>query len=217
MRRRLAVLLWILFAAAPAWCENGEDPKPVDPQATAPKAARAKPAPLPERPRPGSLRALQEGLTKLAQRIAAAIEEAARDPDEAVVACYLNYGPNELKNRKRAVRAEHLLKIMVDPTNTPALRQRAFDALAGGTLRGDIDLSATSSRRGMSERAYFCRSDVVEHLKDDDPEARRLTHELMMRWYRVARNVAPILAYKVDDKKTWSRAISAWQKELKKQ
>jgi len=218
----LALLVLPLARTTPAWSEDGDGSRGAEPKADQPKAPRPKAPkaaePLPETPRPGSLRALGRRLTKLAERISAAKEEAERDPDEILVDLYLAYGVNELKNRKRAVRAEHLLRIMVDPSNAPALRTRAQEALADGTLRGDIEISATSTRRGMSERAGFCRSDVVEHLKDDDAEARRKTHELLMKWYRsVGRGNAAILAYKPDDKKTWGRAISAWQKELRKQ
>ena len=86
---------------------------------------------------------------------------------------------------------------------------------AGGTLRGDIDLSSTHKRGGMSERAYFCRQTVVNGLKHDDREARQLTNRLLLRWY-IVNTVPAILSYKYDDKKTWNRAIQAWRKELKK-
>lgn len=215
------LLLGLALVAQPARAESGDKPPPKAKAAPDAKAAPPKPpAKKAEEPtgpaREGSLRFLGKRMETLALRIADIVAKAARDPDETLVDIYLRYTLKELKNRKRDVRAKDLVRIFADPDNDLALRERALQVLRAGSLRGDIDLSPTSKKRGMTERAYFCRSEVIEHLKGDDKEARRLASELLREWYRRVNTVPAILAYKVNDKKTWPRAFSAWSKELKK-
>ncbi|MDJ0520447.1 MAG: hypothetical protein QNJ90_00075 [Planctomycetota bacterium] len=209
----LVLLLGVFLAAAPALAESGDEAAP---KANADAGTRSAPKPPTGPARAGSLRALGQRMQDIALRIAKVVEQAARDPDEALIEVYLRYSVKELKNRRRQVRAKDLVAIMVDPSNSPELREKARAVVQGGSLRGDIDLSPTNKKRGMTERAWFCRSEVIEHLKHDDKEARRLANTLLREWYRRVNTVPAILAYKVGDKKTWSRAHSAWNKELKK-
>ncbi len=220
MRSRCTTLLALLLVCGGlllsplAFAESGEASQPkAKPHATPPGAAAARTPPGPARP--GSLRALKKRLAELIKSIEQVIAEARRDPDEALIDIYLAYSPKELKLRKRPVDAEVLLRIMVDPKNKPDLREKARAALLGGTLRGDIDLSRDHKKAGMTNRAWFCRHRVADHLKDDGREARQLTNKLLTDWYR-PRGISGILGYKYDEKKTWGRAITAWKKELKK-
>jgi len=165
--------------------------------------------------RPGSLRALDKRIFELAKEVARIVAEAARDPDESVLDIYLAYSGKELKNRKRKVRAEDLLRVMTDPSNAQPLRERAWRVLKDGSLRGDIELSTDHKKAGLTERSWFASKRVADHLKDDTRDVRRLTHTLLEAWYRV-RGVTAIISYKYDEKKTWTRAIAAWKKELKR-
>ncbi len=166
--------------------------------------------------KPASLKELGRSLDDLAKRIGDLITEAGKDPDERKIQVYLDYTPDQLRIKKREVHVEDLVKFMVDPKKNFNVRIKAKDAIAGGTLRGDPDLSRAEKKRGMSKRAWFSNQFLVANLDHEDARTRKMCKDLLDNWWRGNANVANILAYDVGEKKTWSKAKRAWTKMLRK-
>lgn len=164
---------------------------------------------------PKTLEELGSRIVKLEERISNLIAYAKRDPAQARIEQYVAYRRADFKNRKRAVRAHMLVSYMADATKDKDVRELAYKTLVDAAMRGDPDLSQSLKRGRVTERAYFAQKHLVDLLKADDLQTREYANMLLDSWFRV-RGVGPILAYRTKDPKTWSKAIKAWKRELKK-
>jgi hypothetical protein len=165
---------------------------------------------------PTSLEGLKQSLDDLARRIDAIIVEANKDPDEHDIDTYEAYSFEEMHQKKRAIRAEKLVGFMVDPEKNFNIRQRAQKAIKeGAQFRGDPDFSRAEKHGPRSKRAYFCDKYLIDHLEHKDAKSRKLTNELLNVLWRV-NSVPAIIAYDVNDKKTWSKSRKAWQRFLRR-
>jgi hypothetical protein len=166
-------------------------------------------------PPPATLKKLGERLERLAMRLRTLIEEASKDPDERKIDIYNAYTSQELKLKRRQVRASDLAGYMVDATKNWNVRVKAQKAIhLGAFQRGDPDLSTVEKQGRKSKRAYFCDKQLIKHLRsEDDPKTRVLVHELLLKLWRV-NNVPEISNYNPNDKDTWRKAYLAWQKYL---
>ena len=134
---------------------------------------------------PRSLGELRKLLDGLAQRLGRVAELAARHGGHRILERYLAYGEEDWKNRKRPVEAEDLVALMSDATAPEKLREAARDALAGNKARTfDPDLLERVGQR--RPRLDFARRHLVPLVKEDDPIARKLANDLLLRTSRRA-------------------------------
>ncbi len=177
-----------------------------DPEAAAPKV-----------PAPKNLREVGDRLDELSVRIAKIVEEARKDPDTARIKLYTSYTPDQMKKTRGRVRAEDLVRWMVDPKkNFTTVRQAAQRALQeGAQFRGDPELSRGEKQGSRSKRAYFTEKHLIKHLGDDDRLARALVHDLLKKLWGTT-GLPEIDRYSPLNDKTWRPAIKKWPKFLKK-
>ncbi len=184
-----------------------------------PAAAREAPVSGPAlRPAPRNLREIEERLDGLARRITKLIEAANQDPDEARIRLYEGYTEPELKKTRGRVRAEDLVRYMLDPAKNFKVRQHAWKALqAGAQFRGDPDLSKSEKQGTKSRRAWFCEKHLVKQLLNKDRLARKFVHDLLMvLWFGKRSGLPEIDRYNANDEKTWSPARKRWIRYLRK-
>ena len=166
---------------------------------------------------PKNLREVGERLDDLASRIQSIVEEASKDPDALRIEIYASYTPDQMKKTRGRVRAEDLVKWMVDPTkNFLTVREAAMKALKeGAQFRGDPDLSRSLKQGSRSRRAYFCEKFLIKHLASDNRLTRGLVHQLLTDlWGNTG--ITEINRYKPNIASTHKPAIRKWPRFLRR-